>query len=597
MLSGPSAAELYADCDVAGIGLAPDGSRVGVVTNHAYGGRLTVLDWRRRVRTTVATLSGGISAHAWCPDNSTIFLTGSPDPGGAERLLMAELGAGPLTPVALDGEPTLMDPDLHRARGVVVRTGGGLHRVVPGDGRGPVVIPIDVPPEVDRCLFDRRDEPRCGIRWDPDGTLVVFSRDHATGRWPEVRRFAPPDSLLTHPGDVTADGAGLFLHGPLGAKHLRLAILDLGTGTLRIVAEQPGRDADAVLLHPVDQHPMAIRTVGVRRGHLPLTASAAADLHRLGTLYPADYRVIATSADGETWLVRYDADRMPPRYVVWDRRNRSAHPVPRHRRTVAARRLARTRPYRIEASDGLPLEGYLTLPKRGPGPAVVLPHGGPWARDDWEYNPDVQWLASRGYACLQLNFRGSEGYGVDHMNAADRDWGGRMQSDLTDAVRWAVAAGYADPARLAIMGTSYGGYAALAAATMGPKVFAASVAVCAASDLVALTEPFTRERSYLHALFLHRLGHPDRDRDLLAARSPLTHAAACHTPVLLVHGARDRLMPVTQAERMAAALRESGSPCRLAVFPDEGHGIRRPANRVILARLVDRFLRSRFRRQ
>jgi len=595
----PSAGEIFrAGFDA--VDLSPDGNSVSTVTDAPGGSRLDVSPARRTIGSRSAqrtvTLAGGITAHAWSPDSTSIFVVGSLRAGEPDRLFLVRgLGHGAaatLTPVALDGSPSLVDADFRRGGGVIVRVEESLLLVDPGEL---TVHPLTVPAGL-YCLFDRDDRPRCGVRWEDDGSLVVLRQE--PGSWTEVLRLAPPDSLLTYPGDLTCDGSGLFLHGPLDSPFLRLAVLDLATGQLRPVAQLPDQDVDAVLLHPADQHPMAIRTLGARRRHVPVTARARTDLQRLDTRYRGDPTVVTQSVDGETWLVRLDADRAPSRHLVWDRQSRTGHPVPTPSTALPVERFARTLPFRTTARDGLVLQGYLTLPQRSKtaAPTVVLVHGGPWARDDWEYNPTVQWLARCGYVCLQVNFRGSEGCGVEHLSAADGDWGGQMQDDLLAAVRWAVRHGHTDESRLAVMGTSYGGYAALAAATTGRPVFAAAIAISAASDLVTLTEQVRHQRPYLSALFRTRLGHPARDRDRLIAQSPLTHAARCHTPVLLVHGAQDDLMPVAHAERMAAALRERGKPHRLLVFPDEGHGVTRTVNQLRLARIVRSFLADKLRR-
>lgn len=594
------ARRLYPDRPTQEHALSPTGHAVSTVRSGRRGDSLVVTARRGVGPTrTVARFRGGISGQAWLPDGRSVCVTAADRRSTTERVWLVGLDGRrtDVTPPGRPGSAVLIDRDQARRSGVPVRVAhpadgpDRLHLICP-DGTAE---PLGPPADLDRWLLDGGDRLRAGARWELDGTLVVLVPDGDS--WTEVWRLAAPAALLTHPAELSGDGERLLLTGPFGGDEIAGAELDLHTGTVRVLLREPGRDVDAVLLRPADRRPRLVRLAGLRQRHQPVDPTAdagtAAELTRLTALHGGELRVVGSARDDSAWLVRATDDVAPERLLLWDRHARTSRQLgaPDRRRGRA-----RTLTVRLTASDGLRLEGYLTLPDHDrPAPTVLLVHGGPWARDEWGFDPDVQWWAGLGYACLQVGFRGSEGRGAAFLGAADHDWGGRMQTDLVDAARWAVAEGYADPRRLAILGSSYGGYAALAAVTFGPPVFAAAVAVCAPSDLVAFTAPLPERRSYLHALFLHRLGHPERDREQLRERSPLTHAARCHTPVLLVHGALDPLMPLAQSERMAAALQEHDRPHRTLVFPDEAHGIHRPANRRRLACEAHRFLAAHTR--
>ena len=253
-------------------------------------------------------------------------------------------------------------------------------------------------------------------------------------------------------------------------------------------------------------------------------------------------------------------------------------------------------PVRLPARDGLELPGYLTLPVGvAPEnlPMVLLVHGGPWSQDLWGFNPEVQLLANRGYAVLQVNYRGSVGYGRRHLTAAVGEFGRAMQDDLVDAVDWAVAQGYADPARVGIFGVSYGGYEVLRAITVTPGKFAAAVDYVGVSDLVAALRalpPFTRR--YNANSWYRYLGDPEipEQEAELTARSPITMVDRIRTPLLVAQGANDVRVPHAQSDRIVASLRERGVPVEYLLADDEGHGFENEENRLRLYRAIDRHL-------
>jgi dipeptidyl aminopeptidase/acylaminoacyl peptidase len=240
------------------------------------------------------------------------------------------------------------------------------------------------------------------------------------------------------------------------------------------------------------------------------------------------------------------------------------------------------KPVQFPARDGLTLRGYLTRPAgaTASSPMVLLVHGGPWARDHWTLNPYVQWLANRGYAVLQVNFRGSTGYGRKFLNAGNRQWGKEMQNDLTDAVDWAVKEGVTEKARVAIMGGSYGGYATLAGAAFTPAVFRCGVDIVGPSNLFTLLKSVPPYWKPLRAMFDRRIGNPDdpADRLLLESESPLFSADKIQMPLLIGQGANDPRVKQAESEQIVAALEKRGLGVIYVVYPDEGHGFARPEN-------------------
>jgi dipeptidyl aminopeptidase/acylaminoacyl peptidase len=261
---------------------------------------------------------------------------------------------------------------------------------------------------------------------------------------------------------------------------------------------------------------------------------------------------------------------------------------------VQAEHLARMEPVTFQARDGLTIHGLLTVPNgaRRPRPMVLLVHGGPWSRDYWGYNADVQILANRGYAVLQVNYRGSDGYGRRFLLAGTREFGRRMHEDLVDGVRWAVAQGIADGRKVAVMGSSYGGYAALSGLALTPEVFAAGVARVGIADMVSLRTDSPPQWHLSRGFHTRFYGDPDHadDRRTMVDRSPLSHAGAIRVPLLVSHGANDIRVRRDHSDRIVATLKARRHDVEYLLFEDEGHSINRTPNRLAFWRAVERFL-------
>ncbi len=269
---------------------------------------------------------------------------------------------------------------------------------------------------------------------------------------------------------------------------------------------------------------------------------------------------------------------------------------PHHELSVTGQsRVVVREPVRITSRDGLTLHCYLTRPvgEERNLPMVLLVHGGPWARDSWGWDPQSQFLANRGYAVLQVNYRGSTGFGKAFTHAAEHEFAGKMHDDLIDAVHWAVGSGIADESRIAIYGGSYGGYAALVGATFTPEVFAAVISVVGPSNLVTLVKSFPPYwRPLLAGTWFKFVGDPEDPEQLedLKARSPINRVDKIVAPLLVIQGANDPRVTKHESDQIVDALRERGVPVEYLVKDDEGHGFAKPENRKDMYRLVERFL-------
>jgi len=250
---------------------------------------------------------------------------------------------------------------------------------------------------------------------------------------------------------------------------------------------------------------------------------------------------------------------------------------------------------RYKSSDGLEIPAYLTLPKGVEPknlPLIVFPHGGPWGRDSWGYNTFAQFLANRGYAVLEPNFRASTGYGKKFLNAGNNEWGQKMQDDLTWGVKYLIANGTADPKRIGIMGGSYGGYATLAGVTFTPDVYSAAVAIVAPSNLQTLLQSIPPYWESIRATFYKRMGDPNTPEGLaqMKRQSPLYSADKIKTPLMVVQGANDPRVNKREADQIVIALRDRNYPVEYLVAPDEGHGFARPVNNSAMIAAAEKFL-------
>jgi dipeptidyl aminopeptidase/acylaminoacyl peptidase len=434
---------------------------------------------------------------------------------------------------------------------------------------------------------------RAARTMDPSGRTQLLVRDHRTAPWRVARTWRPPDQgrLVT----FSRDGRSLVLLDNQGQDKARLIRLDLVTGRITELCADVRADLSRrVLIHPDDLVVQAIGTHYLRLRWKVLDRRVRADFARLARLAGSlNFRVLNRTSDGGRWVVQISGDVRRSRYYLYDRARGTARFLFAVRPELERFGLAPMVPHVIRARDSLRLVSYLTLPPgRAPRrlPMVLLVHGGPWSRDRWRYHPWTQWLANRGYAVLQVNFRGSAGFGKGFLAAGNREWGRKMQWDLTDAVRWAVARGTADPGRVAIMGSSYGGYAALAGVAFTPSRYAAAVDLVGPSNLETLLASIPPYWKPLGAIFRLRVGDRVTDRRMLHRRSPLHFAHRIRTPLLIFGGQNDPRVKLVESEQIVRAIRRRGGKVRYVVYTDEGHGLRRAANRLDFAGRVEAFL-------
>jgi len=427
----------------------------------------------------------------------------------------------------------------------------------------------------------------------PDGGFTLLVRDDADSDWRPLQTVAAEDALTSAPIAFSEDGRSLLATSSVGAQTGRLVRVDIATGATEVLAEDPEADVRGVRLQPDTREPQIVTLLKDRSEYLVLDPAVAADLDAIRALHPGDPTFEDADDADMTWLIGFTNDAGPVSYFSYDRASRTGRFLFEARPELSRYELAAMQPFSFSARDGLTVHGYASFPPgadRSALPTVVNVHGGPWVRDVWGYHPEAQWLANRGYLCLQVNYRGSTGYGKSFVNAGDREWGGRMHDDLVDAVAYAVSQGWTDPARVAIYGGSYGGYAALVGAAFTPEVFCCAVDIVGPSNLKTLIETIPPYWAPMVAQFHRRVGDPAADAEFLWSRSPLSRAADIRIPLLIAQGANDPRVKQDESEQIVAALREAGIEHDYLLFPDEGHGFAKPENRLRFYAAAERFL-------
>ena len=541
----------------------------------------------------------GIRSYAWAHDNRhLVYLQ---DRGGDEnwRLYAVEPDAGmvvDLTPFD-NVQAQIIAHDKRHPHEVLLglnRDDERLHDVYHLDLRTDALdLVARNPGDVVGWVADADLVIRAAVATTDDGGAVLRVRAGPDDDWRTVVTWGPADALASGPLGFTRDGRTLFLADSRGVNATRLVGLDLDTGAVRVLAADPRFDVGGVLVHPDTREMQAVAFTRARQEWMVLDPSIAPDLAAIAALCPGDFDIADRTHADDEWVVAFTRDTESVGYYLYDRRTRTGKFLFHTRPALLGYALARMEPVSFTARDGLAIEGYLTLPplpRLPPLPLVLLVHGGPWHRDVWGYDPEAQWLANRGYACLQVNFRGSTGYGKAFLNAGNREWGAKMHDDLVDAVRWAVAGGVADPERVAIYGGSYGGYAALAGATFTPDLFRCAVDIVGPSNLITFLETIPPYWSTFRAMMHERVGNPASDAEFLRSRSPLTYADRIRIPLLIAQGANDPRVKQAESEQIVAALAAKGISHEYLLFPDEGHGFAKPENRLKFYAAAEQFL-------
>ena len=462
----------------------------------------------------------------------------------------------------------------------------------------------------ERTLVRRNTDRITGWVFDLKGDLRLATRAAENGDT-EVLRVDPAGFVKVYACSVfedcgplrfNKDGRRVYMTTNKGndVDLIRLILFDPGTASEEIVESDPLKRVDfgRALFSDVTDELMATVYVDDRPRLYFRDKAFEADYQLLRRRLPGkDIELGSTTRDEKVWLIAAQSDTEPGERYLFDRTTKKLTFQYRVFEKLTRASLAPMKPVRYPSSDGLEIPAYLTLPRGLPAkglPAVILPHGGPWARDNWGYDRITQFLANRGYAVLQPNFRGSTGYGKQFLNAGNRQWGDKMQDDITWGARFLETQGI-DPRRIGIMGGSYGGYATLAGVAFTPDVYAAAVSIVGPSSLITLLESVPPYWEAARKVFSERMGDPATPggKAQLERQSPLNAASKIKTPLMVVQGANDPRVNKAESEQIVIALRDRGFPVEYILAPDEGHGFARPVNNMAMFAAAEKFLASR----
>jgi dipeptidyl aminopeptidase/acylaminoacyl peptidase len=447
-----------------------------------------------------------------------------------------------------------------------------------------------------QMVFDNADQLRLAVRSAPNGDTEIL-RINADG---SVTKIYDCDAFEEcGPVRFHRDNRRVYLRTNKGDNDLiGLALLDVASGKVDNVEIDPRKvsDLNGVMFSNVTNEIVATTYYDDR-----------VRIYWKNRTFQADHETIkkrlgdrginfgSSTADESKWIVSSFSDVDPGTVWMYDRKTKNLTTLYQVREKLDRSSLAPMTSIRYKSSDGLEIQAYLTLPKGVPAkdlPLVVNPHGGPWARDFWGYNTFAQFLANRGYAVLQPNFRASTGFGKAFLNAGNNEWGEKMQDDITWGIKHLVDQGIVDAKRVGIMGGSYGGYAALAGVAFTPDVYAASVAIVPPSNLQTLLDSIPPYWEGVRTVFYKRMGDPRTPEGLaqMKRQSPHAHADRIKTPLLVVQGANDPRVKQRESDQIVVALRDRDYPVEYILAPDEGHGFARPVNNMAMIAASEKFL-------
>lgn len=445
------------------------------------------------------------------------------------------------------------------------------------------------PGDVAIWTADNAQQIRAAQVQTKDGGTIVRVRDDVKSPWRELIHWGPDETFGNVVG-FTPDNQKLWVDTSLDVNAARMLEIDIATGKRRVIAEDPNFDVSTAITNPKTNALEAVSFTRQRTEYDFIDPAVKADFQVLGKVHSGDIDAITADQDNDKWVVTFNSDDAPVYWYLYDRASKQATLLFSNRPALEKYKLAPMTPIEFTARDGMKLYGYLTTPAGMEAkhlPMVLFVHGGPWSRDEWGLNGTAQWLANRGYAVLQINFRGSTGYGKKYVNAGDRQWAGAMHTDLLDGKGWAVKTGVADATKVCIMGGSYGGYATLAGVAFSPDAFACGVDIVGPSNLNTLLKTTPPYWSTLLSTFHKRMGDSE---EFLNSQSPLFKADQIKVPLLIGQGANDPRVNKAESDQIVGAMRKNDKPVVYYVFPDEGHGFARPENRLAFFAASEEFL-------
>jgi len=453
--------------------------------------------------------------------------------------------------------------------------------------------------EIAGYLVDFDLKPKLAIKNNADGT-ELFRR--VGKEWVSLLKYGQEDSLTTAPLAVEVSGTTALLQSSVGRDKSALVRVDIASGKTTVLGSSDVADVDQIWFEPKTAKPTAYSVNYLKPEFTALDPAVKKDITLLTSKLGDGFQVTNRTLDDSLWTVAADDPKAPAVAYLYDRKAGTLTKLFDQRPKLNNAPLVPMQALELKARDGLTLVSYLSLPPGSdtnndgrpekPVPLVLNVHGGPWARDDYGFHPEHQWLANRGYAVLSVNYRGSTGFGKGFINASNKEWAGKMHDDLLDAVQWAVNQKITTADKVAIYGGSYGGYATLVGMTFTPDTFACGVDIVGPSNLNTLLASIPPYWKSFFEEFTTRVGDPrtEEGKKLLAERSPLTRVAAIKKPLLIAQGANDPRVKQAEADQIVKAMKDKNLPVTYVLYPEEGHGFGRPTNRTSFYAIAEGFL-------
>jgi dipeptidyl aminopeptidase/acylaminoacyl peptidase len=441
-------------------------------------------------------------------------------------------------------------------------------------------------------LTDSDFRLRLGGRVGDDGSFTWFERQE-DGSWTPFMTVPLGDIDSTTLLHFSKDGNTLYAIDSRSRDKAAFVALEMTTRQATVLASDD--EADIVRALFAHRRPLAAIAESARVRWHPVDPSFGTDLKALADYDTGDLYITGIDRPGKTMVAYFNHDARSGEYALIDRDSAVVKHLYVQHKALNEVKLRPLEPVKFPARDGLVLNGYLTRPAPPAGggkpPLILVIHGGPYARDEWGFYPEHQWLANRGYAVLSINYRGSTGFGKALVTAADHEWGGKMHDDLIDGLDWALAQGIGEPDRTGFFGGSYGGYSALTAATKTPERFTCIVDLFGISNLITFMAAIPPYWTPWSRVWNERLGDPDTaaGKAFLADRSPLNHLERATKPILIAQGMMDVRVVPAESEQMVRALTQRGVPVTYVTFADEGHGFVRPENPLAFAAVAEAF--------